>query len=323
MMGNISNCVSLAVVSLLCVCRKLLETLAEPGRLALTLDIHGHSCKTDAFFYGCEPLLAKHSKAEQEDNKAAAVTESGPADRVTDSPSRSASGSEQLCVTGRSWQPRGSRSRTSREVTPQVKPPAEAADVARSVSPAAAVVAVSLNSVAGKQDVAAPDAVCAVQRESSSGSDANNKTEAASMRTALHPADSSVSISSSTMTTEPSAMTSAAVSRLRVRMLPYLAAQLHPGFSLAKCNFKVQKSKAGTARVVAARQLGVPGAYTLEASLAGGSAAQAHFGVQDYLDLGRCVVAAVGQLAEADDQALLDGMVHSVDLSTLPAPGAL
>lgn len=59
--------------------------------------------------------------------------------------------------------------------------------------------------------------------------------------------------------------------RLRVRMLPYLVSKLHPGYSLAKCNFKVQKSKMSTARVVACRTLGLAGSYTLEASLGGAS----------------------------------------------------
>lgn len=33
--------------------KKLIETLAATGRLALFLDLHGHSRKMDTFFYGC------------------------------------------------------------------------------------------------------------------------------------------------------------------------------------------------------------------------------------------------------------------------------
>ena len=67
------------------------------------------------------------------------------------------------------------------------------------------------------------------------------------------------------------------VLRLRVRMLPYLVSKLHAGYSMGKCSFKVQKSKASTARVVACRQLGLAGAYTLEASLGGASCNRSHF----------------------------------------------
>ncbi|CAD7695964.1 unnamed protein product [Ostreobium quekettii] len=35
--------------------KKLVETLAATGRLALFLDLHGHSRKMDTFLYGCEP----------------------------------------------------------------------------------------------------------------------------------------------------------------------------------------------------------------------------------------------------------------------------
>jgi hypothetical protein len=106
-------------------------------------------------------------------------------------------------------------------------------------------------------------------------------------------------------------------------MLPYLASQEHPGYSLARSHFKVQKSKTGTARVVAARQLGVPGAYTLEASLAGCSATQCQFTVQDYLQLGQCLVEAIGRLAELDDQELLARMAGSLHMAAMPGhPGS-
>lgn len=106
-------------------------------------------------------------------------------------------------------------------------------------------------------------------------------------------------------------------------MLPFLASQAHPGYSLSRCHFKVQKSKAGTARVVAARQLGVPGAYTLEASLAGCSTTQCHFTVRDYLQLGQCLMQAVGRLAESDDQQLLAVMAGRLAMPAMPGhPGS-
>jgi hypothetical protein len=108
-----------------------------------------------------------------------------------------------------------------------------------------------------------------------------------------------------------------------VRMLPFLASRTHPGYSLARSHFIVQKSKAGTARVVAARQLGVPGAYTLEASLAGCSVTQCHFTVGDYLQLGQSLMEAVGQLAESNDRELLARMAGSLRMAAMPGhPGS-
>lgn len=37
--------------------KKLLQQVAASARLALFIDIHGHSTKEDVFFYGCEPNL--------------------------------------------------------------------------------------------------------------------------------------------------------------------------------------------------------------------------------------------------------------------------
>ncbi|GIM17414.1 hypothetical protein Vretimale_19956 [Volvox reticuliferus] len=38
--------------------KRVLQQLAAAGRLALYIDIHGHSTKADTFFYGCEPSAA-------------------------------------------------------------------------------------------------------------------------------------------------------------------------------------------------------------------------------------------------------------------------
>ncbi|GLI68620.1 hypothetical protein VaNZ11_013094 [Volvox africanus] len=38
--------------------KRVLQQLAAAGRLALYIDIHGHSTKSDTFFYGCEPSAA-------------------------------------------------------------------------------------------------------------------------------------------------------------------------------------------------------------------------------------------------------------------------
>ncbi|WIA16325.1 hypothetical protein OEZ85_013024 [Tetradesmus obliquus] len=62
--------------------RKLLEALVDAGRLALTIDIHGHSSALDAFFYGCEPLLVKPTAAERRETKAAAAAAAAAAGSV-------------------------------------------------------------------------------------------------------------------------------------------------------------------------------------------------------------------------------------------------
>lgn len=103
--------------------------------------------------------------------------------------------------------------------------------------------------------------------------------------------------------------------RLRVRMLPYLVSKLHPGYSMTKCNFKVQKSKSGSARVVACRQLGLAGSYTLEASLGGASHNRCHFTAQDYMEMGEALCRGVQMLAEADDASLLRTMASEIRLS--------
>ena len=74
--------------------------------------------------------------------------------------------------------------------------------------------------------------------------------------------------------------------RLRVRMLPYLASRLTQDYSMPKCNFRIRRAKLSAARVVVNREMGVAGAYTLEASLGGSSATRTHFGVRDYVALG-------------------------------------
>lgn len=224
------------------------------------------------------------------------------------------SGMEQLSISGRSYKPRGSRSRKTAEMSEacmhlQHPPGSGAIDSAGA-------------SVPGTAQAGEADAVCAVQAvtESESSTVQQNTELVAISKLTDAPAidDNNSSSANGSAGAQVAAMSPAAVARLRVRMLPYLAAQAHPGFNLSKCSFKVQKNKAGTARVVAARQLGIPGAYTLEASLAGCSTTNAHFKASDYLNLGRSLMVAVGQLAEADDSTLLSSMACTVKMSALP-----
>ena len=72
--------------------------------------------------------------------------------------------------------------------------------------------------------------------------------------------------------------------RLKERIFPRLLAKNSDMFSFADCNFKVQKSKEGTGRVVVARDLGLLYSYTLEASFCGanfGRQCDCHFNSYD------------------------------------------
>jgi len=71
----------------------------------------------------------------------------------------------------------------------------------------------------------------------------------------------------------------------RERIFPYLLSQVNPHFSLQKSSFRVQRSKAGTGRVVVWKTFGIVNCYTLEASLAGSSDGY-HFSTKDLEGLG-------------------------------------
>ncbi|XP_065492981.1 cytosolic carboxypeptidase 2 [Caloenas nicobarica] len=77
-------------------------------------------------------------------------------------------------------------------------------------------------------------------------------------------------------------------SRLRQRIFPLMLSKNAPDkFSFPSCKFKVQKSKAGTGRVVMWR-LGVSHSYTMEAAFGGSTLGgrSSHFTVQDLKSLG-------------------------------------
>lgn len=70
----------------------------------------------------------------------------------------------------------------------------------------------------------------------------------------------------------PPAYSAAAATRLADRVFPYLVSKAAPdAFSFPDCNFRVQKSKESTARVVGWREFGLLNCLTLEASFAGPS----------------------------------------------------
>ena len=79
---------------------------------------------------------------------------------------------------------------------------------------------------------------------------------------------------------------------------------------MQKCNFKVQKSKYCTARVVVARELGVGNSYTLEASMGGSNAS--HFRTADLEGVGKALCLALADATASDEQPLLAAVVEAV-----------
>ena len=64
---------------------------------------------------------------------------------------------------------------------------------------------------------------------------------------------------------------------LACRELPFLLSKLHAPFSFGDCNFLIQRSKQGTARVALYNGLGIPNVFTLESSFCGPSYEDVHF----------------------------------------------
>jgi hypothetical protein len=109
----------------------------------------------------------------------------------------------------------------------------------------------------------------------------------------------------------------AATHQLLVHVFPYLASCINPQYRFEKCKFKVQKGKIGTARVVAAKQLKVAQAYTLEASLGGTTAGgrREHFRVGDYLQLGRDLMVALARLQVGEEEELCRWMATCTSMA--------
>jgi hypothetical protein len=85
--------------------------------------------------------------------------------------------------------------------------------------------------------------------------------------------------------------------RLLARVFPHLLWKSCSYFSFKDCNFKIQRSKESTARVVVHRELGVMNSFTLEASFAGanrGVGTGMHFNTLDLDEMARrfceCIV---------------------------------
>ncbi|KAJ9507713.1 hypothetical protein QJQ45_019104, partial [Haematococcus lacustris] len=85
--------------------------------------------------------------------------------------------------------------------------------------------------------------------------------------------------------------------RLQEKVLPLLLSHCAPDiFSYHRCAFKVQRSKAGTGRVVGFRELGLTNSLTLEATFAGGSTgrwAGRHFSCEALEVMGAALAASL------------------------------
>ncbi|PAA58104.1 hypothetical protein BOX15_Mlig007487g1, partial [Macrostomum lignano] len=87
------------------------------------------------------------------------------------------------------------------------------------------------------------------------------------------------------------------------RELPRLLAQMAPAFAWRNCNFKVDRSKESTARVVAWRHLGILRAYTLEASYSccdQGPYRGCHLGTRELEEMGARLGEAILRWAQGE-----------------------
>ncbi|KAG2436433.1 hypothetical protein HXX76_006736 [Chlamydomonas incerta] len=262
--------------------KRLLQQLAAAGRLALYIDIHGHSTKTDTFFYGCEPsaaALQTHGGSSRDLRGPPQAPGEPPAPQgvgvppyVQQAPMQGMPGGPQPTGAGGGG------------LALQGTGAANGGGCGGAGSP-------GMGSAAGGVGLLAAGAAAG---GAAGGAGAAAGTAAA-----------------------PAGLSARVAARLRVRMLPYLTARISTDYSFPKCSFKIRKVKLSAARVVVHRELGVAGSYTLEASLGGGSAAGAHFGARDYLGMGANLCRAICELAEVDDSALLEEMHARVTLSAL------
>jgi len=95
-------------------------------------------------------------------------------------------------------------------------------------------------------------------------------------------------------------------------ILPKMLSQKAEIFSYDDCSFVVPKSKEGCGRVVAARELGILFAYTLEASFCGASFGRhqdAHFTPRHFEQLGH---AFCETLCELNDQSKMNGVLQDL-----------
>ena len=244
-----------------------MNKIAATGRLAMVLDLHGHSQKLDAFFYGCDPPAAG-AKASRSAAASAAAAAEGAAVRALE-----LEGGEGLLQRGSS---KGKHVWVEAGTNDGVEHKGEKEGVEGISGWCSMVVGDSLSDGHAEMDEGGVEAVTAGSAE-----------EGSVPGVAVGRADPQKQ-------------------KLMVRLLPYFACASNAQYSYEKGKFKVQKGKMGTARVVAAKQLRVTRAYTLEASLGGTTAGgrRDHFSVRNYVQLGKDLMGTLARLQAGEEEQL-------------------
>ncbi|EFJ43011.1 hypothetical protein VOLCADRAFT_106960 [Volvox carteri f. nagariensis] len=256
--------------------KRVLQQLAAAGRLALYIDIHGHSTKSDTFFYGCEPsaaALAAQGKA------APAAIYASPSARYA---TGGVDGEAQLLPQQQQQQQQpmlpGCGNGTGGGTTIAGGLSVQGNGFGGGVGAGYAGGCAWPYGNGGPQQTSAASATMAPP--------ASGPTPrvAARLRVRMLPY----------LTARISSDFSFAKCSFKIR--------------------KRTQAKLSAARVVVHRELGVAGSYTLEASLAGSSTSANHFSARDYLAMGHNLCRAICELAEVDDAALLEEMNARVTL---------
>jgi len=88
-----------------------------------------------------------------------------------------------------------------------------------------------------------------------------------------------------------------------VRVFPAMVGELCEGFNFSSCSFNVGRGREGCARVVAHRELGILGSYTLEASFLGGTLGRQRgkfFSREDLKGIGRSICESISCYSDSE-----------------------
>ncbi|EKX45269.1 hypothetical protein GUITHDRAFT_71510, partial [Guillardia theta CCMP2712] len=88
-----------------------------------------------------------------------------------------------------------------------------------------------------------------------------------------------------------------------VRVFPALVAQSCDGFNFSSCSFNVSRGREGCARVVAHRELGILGSYTLEVSFLGGTLGRCRgrfFSREELKGIGRSICESIASYSDSE-----------------------
>eukprot|EP00759_Apiculatamorpha_spiralis_P021028 PhF_6_TR26145/c0_g1_i2/m.37037 len=98
-------------------------------------------------------------------------------------------------------------------------------------------------------------------------------------------------------------------------VFPFILSRLCDFFDYRECNFYVPPCKLGTARVVLAKDIGIPLSYTLEASFLGptiGEFRNTQFTTHHYINLGRMVLEGIARMTSSQSLERYIGMAGEV-----------